>query len=83
MKQNITERRKKKSTKDNNKFCDNNSSKETKSNSKFKSKTNDSISKNVKTTNAKEAIFILGDSMVKKVNGFYSQRILIINALLK
>ena len=83
MKQNITGRRKKKSTKDNNKFCDNNSSKETQSNSKFKSKTNDSISKNVKTANAKEPIFILGDSMAKKVNSFYSQGILIINALLK
>ena len=69
-KQNITERRKKKSIKDNNKFGVNASNKETKRNSKVKPKTNDSTSKNIKTANAKEIIFILGDSIVKKVNGF-------------
>ena len=46
VKQNITERRKRKSTKDNNKFGDNATSKEKKSNSKFKPKTNVFIHKN-------------------------------------
>ena len=74
MKQKITERRKKKPIKDNNKCGINASSKETKRNSKPKPKTNDSTSKNVKTAHAKEAVFLLGDSMVKKVNGFLLTR---------
>ena len=70
--------------KDNDKLSDNTSSKKTESNSKFNPKTNVSISKIVTTANAKEPVFILGDSMVKKVNiFFYSQRILIISTLFK
>ena len=73
-KQNITKMRKKKTIKDNNKFGVNGSNKETKRNSKLKPKTNDSTSKNVKTANAKETVFILWDSIVKKVNGFLLTR---------
>ena len=67
-KQNITERHKKKPIKDNT-FGVNASSKETKRKSKFKTKTDDSTSKNVKVTNAKDTVFILEDSVVKEVNG--------------
>ena len=50
------------------------SSKETKKISKLKPKTNDSTTKNVKIVNVKETVFILGDSMVKKVNNFLLTR---------
>ena len=73
-KQHINGSSKKKPNNDNNKFGDNTSGKETKSNSKLKPKTNVSISKNIKTANAKETVFILGDSMEKKVNGFLLTR---------
>ena len=67
MKQNITESCKKKPTKDN-KFAGITNSKETKTNSTFKPKTNDCISKNDKTANAKESVYTRV-SMVRKVNG--------------
>ena len=82
-KQNITEKRKKRLTKDNNEFGDNTSSKETKSNCKFKPKANDSISKNDKTANAKETVFILGAVWRRRLMVFYSRGMLIINTLLR
>ena len=82
MKQNITERCNKKPTKHSKKFGDNTGSKKSKISSKFQSKTNDSVSKNDKTAIPKEIVFILGDSIKKKVNGFLLTRNINHNSLL-
>ena len=65
-KRNITERRKQKSIKSKSKHSDTNINKEVKNNS---NKIN-----NDKTSNPKKKVFILGDSMVKKVNSFLLTR---------
>ena len=65
-KRNITERRKKKPIKFKSKHSDTNINKEAKNNS---NKIN-----NNKTSSSKKEVFILGDSMVKKVNSFLLTR---------